>query len=234
MRRAGKASQDQSLLRRGTVGVIALAFAFSLTGAASAADLYPNNHRPQAGSPYDDPRYAELYGSQDDYDSKRAYPKRHRYDPRTKDDGYDDTESYRDKNYARSREREHAYNNGYADPDDRDDRRDYNGREYDRRDYDGRKYGRKDYDSRRTDYGIGEHCVPRGLVLRRLRRQGWYKFTDLELRGAKATVRAYNRDGGRYHLVIQRCSGEVLWADRIRHRHRDSGWRSAYGAPGYH
>ncbi|MGI9409533.1 MAG: hypothetical protein ACR2OV_05640 [Hyphomicrobiaceae bacterium] len=225
MGRAGKASQmDQSLLRKGAAGVVALALGLTLAGAASAADLYPNNHRPQAGSPYDDPRYAELYGSKDDYDDKRRYRKQRRYEPRSKHNGYDDTESYRDKDYARPRERDHAYNNGYADRGYRDDRRGYRD---DRRGYDGRKHYRK-------DYGLGEHCIPRGQVLRRLRHQGWYNFTDLELRGQKATVRADNRDGGHYHLVIQRCSGEVLWADRIDRRYRRSGgWRSAYGPSGY-
>ena len=223
MRRAGNAlPNDLSLLRKGTVGVVALALGLALAGAASAADLYPKEPRPHAGSPYDDPRYAELYGPQDD--DKRDYRRYRRHEPRAKYhdprktyDDYDDTEYDRDRDYPRSHKRDHAYNDGYADRDPWRDRRSY---------VDHKRY--------RKDYGLGAHCIPRRLVLRQLRHQGWYNFTDLELRGQKATVRADNRDGGHYHLVIQRCSGEVLWADRIDRRHRHSGWRSAYGPAAGH
>ena len=244
MRRVGKVSpNDQSLLRMGTAAAVALALGLVLTGAAMAADLYPGEQRPHAGSPYDDPRYAELYGPEKEYDRGGRERSYRRYESRPRHNDYEDPETYRDKQYTPSPKRGYAYKQNHADEKGYDTykngyaaKKDYGA--HDRRYDDHRGYAngndwRKDYGVR-ENYGLGEHCVPRRQVLRQLRRQGWYNFTDLKLRGRKATVRADNESGDQYHLVIQRCSGEVLWADRIERRHRrHSGWRSAYGAPGY-
>lgn len=55
--------------------------------------------------------------------------------------------------------------------------------------------------------------------MRRLFRNGWHNFHDLDLRGGKAYVRAQSEDGRLFNLTIARCSGEIIAARQVEYRH---------------
>ena len=53
-------------------------------------------------------------------------------------------------------------------------------------------------------------CVPRHVADARLRAQGWLGFDRLRADGPDVLADARHEDGGRYRLVIDRCSGRVV------------------------
>lgn len=131
---------------------------------APAADLYGPEGPYGRGSPYDDPRYSDIYK---DPAPRYATP----YQPR----------EYLPPYAPRFRE-----------------------------------------PARYPDYSYyGNGCVPRYEVKERLLRQGWHAFTDLELRGEVAFVRARRANGRLYELQVDRCSGSVIEA-------RAAGYPGAY------
>ena len=213
-------------------GVAGLAAASS----ASAADLKPDPYypKPHAGSPYDDPRYADLYGPDErrpDHryapHGKRAYNGRHDY-------GHDNGDIYYDRygNRVRRPHRDHRYDERRYDRryDRYSDRRHYRDHRYDPWvDRHTRRRWNRHWNS---GYLFSDHCVPRRLVLRRLRHDGWYNFHDLRFRGPKALVAADNQRGGSYRLVIDRCSGTVIKARRLHYRH--TGYTTGHYAPARH
>ncbi|MGI9426378.1 MAG: hypothetical protein ACR2PA_24580 [Hyphomicrobiaceae bacterium] len=189
---------------------------------AMSADLGYDDAYSAKPTPYDDPRYADLYGSErksrqyrrrdrhDDYD--RYARRRHEdygdtYDKNTYDKGNYDNGTYDKRTYDKDAHREYLPEQRYA-PEHRPYARDY---EYRRKSY----YPRR---RRNTGYYWGPNCVPRPVVLRRLIRKGWHGFHDLEFRGPRAKVSADRDRGGRYRLTIDRCSGHVLKARRIHYR----------------
>ena len=202
----------------------------SVATSSIAADLYNDGYkpRPQAGSPYDDPRYAELYGPDKRYPSHRyevpeGVPDRRAYDRRNGDIYYDRYGNKVDRPYGYDGPRDQHRYDRY------EDRRDYSGR----RRYApwGDRYSERQWHRRwRSGYLFSENCVPRRLVLRRLRHDGWYNFHDLRLRGPRATVGADNENGGSYRLVIDRCSGSVVKARRLDYRH--TGYSGRYNGHG--
>ena len=161
------------------------------TTAAPAADLDDDRYERGYGTPYDDPRYADIY--------------RH---PPPRAEVYGD-----DRHYGRSDDDD--------DDDDDDDRppHRYGGRgEYLPPMRDVPRFAGRD---RYAD----DRCVPRHVVKRRLRADGWHDFHDLELGGATAFVRARRPSGRLFELEVHRCSGEIVQA-------RPFGPR-AYGARRY-
>ena len=164
---------------------------------ATAADLYNGDYKPRAGSPYDDPRYAELYGAER---PSRTHHARRYPQARDQNDTFDV-----DQHGNRVRGRE--YSSHYP-------RRSLKDDPNWRRPTPRRENWRAD-----RNFRLGDHCVPRPVVMRRLQRDGWFSFADIEFRGAQALVTADNDNGGRYRLVVDRCSGEIIQASRIDYQH---------------
>lgn len=246
---------------------LSLVAAIGLAMPAAAADL-DYGAAPENGSPYDDPRYADIYrhpapkvhhderyGREDRYSHKdERYGRDDRY-------GYDDDrDRYADRD---DRAKDHSYK------DDHDDkyvepRRDY-GYTYDRRHDDrysgrARDYVRRDgYDNRRDAgylppvaprfwgerfadrYGQagGHHrrraglderrargeCDPQQLIRHRLIRDGWRDFEPIRLGDDLAKFRATARNGQRFVVQLDRCSGEIVDLRRLRWR-GDYAWRN--------
>jgi hypothetical protein len=59
-------------------------------------------------------------------------------------------------------------------------------------------------------------CVPRRVVRRRLRAQGWYDFYRFRPRGPIMVVRARRAPGRPFKLTIDRCSGQIVEARALR------------------
>lgn len=224
----------RTALRYLAVAAVSAGVGLAVTSPSNAADLRPDPYypKPQAGSPYDDPRYAELYGPDQRHPAhrhtrphKRAY-KDHR-DYRHDNDIYYDRYGNRvrrpDRNYRHS---ERHYDRRY---DRYSDKRDYRDHRYDP--WADRHTRRRWSRHWRSGYLFSDHCVARRLVLRRLRHNGWYNFHDLRFHGPKATVAADNERGGSYRLVIDRCSGTVVKARRLHYRH--TGYTTGHYEPGY-
>ena len=62
-------------------------------------------------------------------------------------------------------------------------------------------------------------CVPRRIVRRRLRVEGWRHFHDFRPRGPIMLVCARRPSGRPFNLAIDRCSGEIVDARPVRWRH---------------
>jgi hypothetical protein len=134
-------------------------------GLASAADLYSPYAEPyRQGSPYEDPRYGDIYRQPGP--APYAAPYREPYgSPRPP---------------------------GYLEP------------------FSSPRFGGGPTYPDHSYYNNG--CVPRQEVKDRLLRQGWHAFTDLELRGEVAFVRARRPNGRTFELQVDRCSGNVIEA----------------------
>ena len=61
-------------------------------------------------------------------------------------------------------------------------------------------------------------CVPRRVARRRLIRNGWNDFRDLEVRGRVVLIRARSPSGRPFDLTIDRCSGDIVDARPLRPR----------------
>ena len=151
-------SIDRRFLRCAAAALLAGAVVVAGTGQAGAADLNSGAYAPRAGSPYDDPRYAELYGPNH---ATRYERRREHYRPRHR--SYKDSEPlYLDQHGRRVAPNENGHKYGYnerpADP------------RYDR--HRDRRYDRNHRPSR-----LAAHCLPRPVVMRRLQRDGWRAFS---------------------------------------------------------
>lgn len=62
-------------------------------------------------------------------------------------------------------------------------------------------------------------CVPRRIVRRRLRAEGWRDFHDFRPEGPIMLVRARRWSGRPFKLAIERCSGQIVEARPLRRRH---------------
>lgn len=181
-----------SLLGPGTVGV-------------RAADMNPY-YTPKAGSPYDDPRYGDIYGHPPT-PPRYAAP---RYEP-----PYHAPPRYEQPRYAGPYDepapRPHVSRDryGYLEP--------MPGPSI-YRDHD-RRYARP-----------GSTCTPRREVRRNLAEQGWSDFQEAEVQGDSAIVRARRPSGHQFELRIDRCSGDVIEARPLGGSERHYSWRDR---PGY-
>lgn len=69
-------------------------------------------------------------------------------------------------------------------------------------------------------------CLPRREIRRRLIDEGWSDFHGIEITGPTARVSARRPSGELFRLKVDRCNGEVVRADRIRHHGpRPYAWR---------
>lgn len=175
-------------LTRGTAAAALLAAAIATTaGAAAAADLSYEPYEQKYGSPYDDPRYADVYR----HPPARHAPYRdsHAHKHADHDDDDDDQSHREDDDDDDEAPPRHAYRDrGYLPPM-----------------RDGPRYSHVD---RHRD----GHCVPRHLIKHRLRAEGWGDFHDLELGGDVAYVRARRPSGRLFELKVHRCTGEIVTA----------------------
>ena len=158
-----------------SAGLLGLA-ALAQTTPAAAADLYG----PRTSSPYDDPRYADIY-------SYPAPPRPQYAEPRYVEPP---PVPYREPQYARP----YAYFDETA-PVPRD-----------RYGYLRPVNPQRPYYSE----GTGPSCVPHGEIRRALIGEGWRDFQDLELRDDVAVIRARRPTGQFYRLKVDRCSGEIV------------------------
>ena len=170
------------------------------TGPAAAADIY-NKYGTYDTSPYDDPRYADLYG-----DRRHKYVDR--YDRRRHArDKYDDR--YGDK-YGRLKRR-YRY-----DTDVRQSRKYW--RHNDRR---WQYFGDFAEDHLRRRNG----CTTRFAAVSRILRAGWYNLNPLRRNAHLVKVQAYHRRKGEAILTIDRCTGRIVGIHKVPLRyarpHRD-------------
>jgi hypothetical protein len=77
---------------------------------------------------------------------------------------------------------------------------------------------RKYFDGERRHSNGPGNCASHHDIRRDLVEQGWNEFHDLELRGASALIEARRPNGQLYQLKIDRCSGEILQAQRLGDR----------------
>lgn len=180
----------------GLNGKVMTTVLFTAIGAASvttaqAADLdYGDNGYGPRSAPYAD-GYYDRYSRDDDrrwsYNQRRPYS------------------SYKD-NYS--------YDNDYS------YRRDY--RNTDRRAYDDAPYvreGREDYAecggiTRMPRVNYSGYCEDPQAIYGRLKYEGWHDFRGLRVRPRAFRVFARSEDGTSYKLRVDRCTGEILQAER--------------------
>lgn len=184
---------------------------------ATAADLYDPFESGYSGSPYDDPRYAdiyrkpkpyhrphygeppvdELYEPPHDYDPEPLYPGPRRYAKR-----YDER-SYGRPNRWRGERLEPLPEPPEFDP----------------------------YAPRKAHLPPG--CLSRHELRRELARDGWSDFHDFSADGKLAFVNARRPNGALYRLEVDRCAGEVVNASRIEGPSDSYAWRRREVYPTY-
>lgn len=207
----------------------------ALTG-AEAADFDRSADGGRYADPYDDPRYADIYGQRGGEQgyryryvdrSDRAPPEERYQDGPDVDDGAEER-------YAEDRPEEGVRVDRYEEevaPEDRprayggDPRRTDPPRSYKdddvapapRRYSDAPLPGPRHYREERYEPPVGYRhgCTPRREIRRALMEDGWFDFSGLELRGDVALIHA-RRDNGRvFALKLDRCTGRVLRAEVI-------------------
>lgn len=175
----------------------------ALTAPASAADIY-DNHGPRAASPYDDPRYADIY-------SHPSQPPRHaepRYVEPLPEPHYGAEPRY-------GRERPYAYRDETPAPRDR------------------HGYLKPINPRHQGGYAAAPVCVHQSEIRRSLVAEGWRDFQDLDLRGDVALLRARRPGGQAYDLKVDRCSGEIVHARPLEERPVPYAYRDRYGERAY-
>ncbi len=60
-----------------------------------------------------------------------------------------------------------------------------------------------------------ERCLPRHVIKKRLHREGWSNFQDIDLRGDVARVEARRENGDLFKLKVDRCTGDILKAELL-------------------
>jgi len=81
----------------------------------------------------------------------------------------------------------------------------------------GKSFAEPPYDAPRFAYRE-PRCMPRRVVRRRLRAEGWHDFRDFRPRGPILLVCARRPSGRPFNLAIDRCSGEIVEAHPVRRR----------------
>lgn len=198
--------------------VIALPIAVNPSTAA-AADLYDPFESGYSGSPYDDPRYADIYRTPKPY--HRPYsgePPADELDdaPRDLDAGppYPGLERYakpHDKRPYGWSDR-HRWRGEYLEPLPPPPAFDT-------------YHPRKAY--------LAPSCLPHAELHRELVRDGWSDFHDFSVSGKRALVNARRPNGTLYRLEVDRCAGEVVSASRIDGAPDAYAWRGRGVYPKY-
>jgi hypothetical protein len=83
--------------------------------------------------------------------------------------------------------------------------------------FDGPRHDGSRYEGPRRNYSA-TNCASHQEIRRDLSEQGWTEFQDVELRSSTALIEARRPNGNRYQLKIDRCSGEILNAERLGDR----------------
>ena len=195
------------------IGAIALTLPLAAASAVCAADLdergaYSNRY---GSSPYDDPRYRDLYGDDEPAPPRAADPRysapryaaprtiEPRYDkprygePRYGDPGGDDYRPYPPS----------TKDNGYLPPMQDPPARYSQAPRFDR----------------------DANCLPRREVHARLAAGGWSSFHDIDIRGRIAYLKAQRPSGQLFDLEIDRCTGGIIAAHRLEAPERPYAWR---------
>ncbi len=92
--------------------------------------------------------------------------------------------------------------------------------------------GHRNDGHRRHSSAPAGNCASHHEIRRDLTEQGWSEFVDIELRGGSALLEARRPNGNSYQLKIDRCSGEILNAQRLDQR-RPYAWREREGGRTY-
>ncbi len=154
---------------------------------------------------YDDrspDRYGERITRRDKYEDDYQNGYRDGHNRGYKDDYAERDHQYRDDHYGRDKGHYGSYKDDVAPP--REPPRSILPR------YRHHKYRR---------YADG-HCIPRRMIRRGLRRQGWRRIRVLAIRGPVIRVKARNRYRRRpYVLALDRCTGEVMAARPLPRGH---------------
>jgi hypothetical protein len=86
---------------------------------------------------------------------------------------------------------------------------------------------------RRHSSAPSSNCASHHEIRRDLTEQGWSQFNDVELRGSSALIEARRPNGNLYQLKIDRCSGEILNAQRLGDHRRPYAWGEREGGRTY-
>jgi hypothetical protein len=183
-------------------GIIGFTALTAQIAPASAADIY-DKYGPRTSSPYDDPRYADIYSHPKPQPPPYAYA-----EPR-----YVDPPRYVEPPpvHAPRYERPYAYNHG-PQPLPRD------------------RHGYLEPVNPHAPrhYAQPDQCVHQGEIRRSLINEGWRDFQDLEFRGEVAVVRARRPNGQLYSLKVNRCSGDIVHARPLEDRPVPYAYRERY------
>lgn len=202
----------------------------ALPGGAGAADIDRPYDSGRYEDPYDDPRYANIYGRRGGAQGYRYVdrsgapnePPVGRYqDGPDVDDGVDDepgvrVDRYEDEVPPEDRPRSYGGDTGRYDPPrsykDDDDARYEPPRRYSDAPLPGPRHYREDRDE---PFHYRRGCTPRREIRRALIDDGWFDFRGLLLRGDVALVCARRDNGRLFALRLDRCTGRVLRAEVI-------------------
>jgi len=159
----------------------------------TAADLgYDGRGAQGFDDPYDDPRYANIYGRDE---PPRTYHLE-RPDRASRNQAYQAYEPLDDEDedppYADAPSRHGGYLEPLPHPPRFDDRR-----------------------HARHGYASDRRCLPRELIRDRLKDAGWHDFHDLELAGDTAVIRARRPSGRLFEIRLDRCNGEIIGVRRL-------------------
>lgn len=187
------------------VGTVATLSVVLGSAAALATDMY-NGREPSSGqySPYDDPRYADIYrhpGPGDGGSTKDGYQDYVEAPPQ----GYEEPrrDSYRDRYDEAPPPRTYteSYRRPYAERLDQ-------------------PYGEPRYGA------SAEPCMARPEIRRHARQQGWLVLRWQDVTRTHATFVAERLDNGQmFDVTIDRCSARVLAVSPTRQRYEDYAWR---------
>jgi len=214
-------SAFQSIGRRlAPLAVLVIVATVAGIASVAAADLYYEKSGSSAGTPYDDPRYAEIYGESERYRGRDVYVDKYadRYS-----DSYDRSplygRPYEDYRHLEQRRLgvEKDYRGSYGD--------DALGRgQYLRSFKDGPAESFIDppvYADKRYGHAKSYHACLRPRQMRRLlRRTGWHRLGAFDRQNGVICLKASSRDDGRrYLLELDRCTGELLSAKPVNARY---------------
>ena len=195
-----------------SVGLLGLATLMPAAAPVSAADIY-DQYAPRTSSPYDDPRYGDIYQHpappQPRYVEPRLAEPRY-VEPRVAEPLYVEPPRYAEPRYDAPRR---YYDEAPAVPQNR--------------------YGYLEPMNPRSDYRGGPTCIPRGEIRRALINEGWRDFRDLELRGEVAKIQARRPNGQLYALKVDRCSGEIVHSRPLHDGGVPYAYRDRYSGNSY-
>ena len=186
---------------------------------AAAADLLDPFESGYSASPYDDPRYADIY--------RRPQP----FDP--PDHGEPPVDGFYETPPEFDAEPPYPGPKRYIK---RYDKRPYgwSGKDRWRGEYLEPLPGTPDfgpYAPRKAHLAPG--CLSHQELHRELIRDGWSDFRDFSVRGKSALVNARRPNGTLYRLEVDRCAGEVVSASRMEGSPDSYAWRRRGVYPAY-